>query len=134
MVTLQTVLRLNASTCLAFGALFAVFPEGVAHFLSKTSPAPTLVLLVLGIGLISHGAHLTWASLQHQPSKGLIWYFSVGDFAWTMASWLLMIIGLWITSPMGLIYATLVSLVVGLLGLMQIKAYKNEDTPSVQSS
>jgi hypothetical protein len=134
MVTLQTVLRMNASTCLGFGILFAVLPSSVAQFLSPTDSAPNWVFVVLGVGLILQGVHLLSASFQTMPSKGLILYFSIGDFAWTLASLLLMIMGLWITSPLALIYATLVALMVGLLGLMQIKAYKNEYSPAGQPS
>lgn len=130
MVTLQSTLRMNASTCIGFGLLFSLIPDSVAHFLSATSPAPSLVLLILGLGLIFQGAHLFWASLQIQPSKALILYFSLGDFAWMLASVFLMLLGVWVNSPLGVLYASLVALMVGFLGVMQIKTYKKEHCPS----
>ena len=126
MVTLQTVLRMNASTCIGFGVLFTVIPDSLARFLSATSPAPGYVLLILGLGLIAQGIHLIWTSFQIQPSKALILYFSMGDFIWTMASVLLILLGVWVNSPLGVLYTGLVALIVGLLGVMQIRAYKKE--------
>lgn len=134
MVTLQNALRMNASTCLGFGALFSAVPDSVAHFLSSTSSAPSWVVLILGLGLIFQSIHLLWASFQISPSKALILYFSMGDFAWAIASLALMLMGLWINSATAMLYTSLVALMVSILGAMQISAYKQEQDPNTKPS
>ncbi len=129
MVTLPNVLRMNASTCLGFGALFSAVPDSVAYFLSSTSPAPSLVVFILGLGLISQSIHLFWASFQTHISKGLIVYFSVGDFAWALASLAIMLMGLWVNSALGMLCTSLVALMVSILGVMQISASKQQQGP-----
>ena len=126
MVTLKTVLRLNASTCVGFGLLFISLPNTVSQFLSLDNSAPEWVLSILGVGLISQGLHLIWASYQKKPNKGLILYFSMGDFVWVLASLVLMTCQLWISSPMGIVSSSLVAIVVGVLGVMQLQSYKYE--------
>ncbi len=126
MVTLKTALRMNASTCLGFGLLFVIMPASVAGFLSQHQSADKLLLMVLGAGLMAQGCHLIWASMQTAPSKALILYFSFGDFAWVLASIFLMILGYWITTPLGMLYSSLVAAMVGALGLLQMQAFKNE--------
>lgn len=134
MVTLQNVLRINASTCLGFGVLFSSTPDSVARFLSSTSPAPSLLVLILGLGLIFQSIHLLWASFQASSNKALILYFSMGDFAWALASLALMFMGLWVNSSAGILYTSLVALMVAILGGLQISAYKREQCPSVKPS
>lgn len=126
MVTLQNVLRMNASTCFGFGALFSTASDSVVNFLSLSSPAPSFVLLILGLGLIFQSVHLLWASFQASPNKALILYFSMGDFAWSIASLILIFMGLWINSVSGILFACLVALMVSILGAMQMRAYKQE--------
>jgi len=126
MVTVKTALRMNASTCLGFGLLFVSLPAGVAGFLSQHQPADNLVFIILGLGLMTQGCHLIWASFQTNPSKALILYFSFGDFAWVLSSVLLMVLGFWITTPMGILYSSLVAVMVGTLGLLQMQAFKTQ--------
>ncbi len=126
MVTVKTALRMNASTCLGFGLLFVSLPASVASFLSQSQPADKLIFTLLGVGLMIQGCHLIWASLQTTPSKALILYFSFGDFAWVLSSVLLMILGYWITTPMGILYSSLVAVMVGALGLLQMQAFKTQ--------
>ena len=117
---------MNASTCLGFGLLFVSLPASVAGFLSQDQPADNLVFIILGLGLMTQGGHLIWASLQTNPSKALILYFSFGDFAWVLSSVLLMVLGFWITTPMGILYSSLVAVMVGTLGLLQMQAFKTQ--------
>ena len=126
MVTVKTALRLNATTCLSFGLLFVSLPASVAGFLSQQQPADNLVFIILGLGLMTQGGHLIWASLQTNPSKALILYFSFGDFAWVLSSILLMVLGYWITTPMGILYSSMVAVMVGALGLLQMQAFKTQ--------
>lgn len=123
MVTLKTILRSNAASCVGFGLLFLSTPASVAGFLSETGPAPSWVIVALGLGLIANGGHLLWAAQQPCPSKALIDHFSLGDFIWVLATALLIIFGLWITSIQGIIAALIVAAVVGTLGVLQKVKY-----------
>jgi hypothetical protein len=120
MVTLKDVLRANAVSCIGFGLLFVFIPSTVAGFLSTERLAPNTAILMLGIALIFNGLHLVWASLRPIPSEPMIIYFSVGDFLWVLATVLLIIFGVWITTPMGIIISLLISTVVGILGVLQV--------------
>lgn len=120
MVTLKDVLRTNAASCIVFGLIFLFIPSTVAGFLSTEGLAPNTAILILGIGLIFNGLHLAWASLKPMPPKSLIIYFSVGDFLWVIATVLLIIFGIWVTTPLGIIISLFISAMVGLLGVLQV--------------
>lgn len=120
MPELKHVMRLNAVSCLVFGALFALVPGPVAAFLADHAPAPGWLILAIGLALLLNGVHLAWASRIPVPPKGLVLYFSAGDFAWVIGSLALTASGLWITSTKGLVSALAVAVMVGLFGVAQI--------------
>ena len=120
MVTLKIILLLNAASCIFFGLIFAIMPSAVASFLSTDSVAPDLAILLIGLGLILNGFHLVWASSKPEPSRKLIQHFSSGDFVWVLATVLLIVFGVWIKTPHGIITSLLVSVVVGTLGVAQM--------------
>lgn len=123
MPSLKTILRLNAASCLGFGAVFLSLPGSVGAFLGAP-PAPAWLLAALGAALIVNGAHLILASRQALPPKALILYFSAGDFAWVLATLGLIASATWITRPEGLIAALLVAAFVGWVGVSQLFARK----------
>lgn len=120
MVTLKNILRTNATSCLIFGALFLLMPSGVANFLSTEKLAPVIIIEIMGAALILNGVHLIWVSFQARPAKKEIIYFAVGDFIWVIATIVLIALGIWITSPIGIIAALLVATMVGTFGALQI--------------
>lgn len=124
MLSLQNVMGANAMSCLVFGVLFALQPNLVATFLGGESAAPQLYIMILGILLILNGLHLLWASKISLPKKALVLYFSVGDFIWVVASVALVILGVWITTNIGIIVTCVVATMVGLFGVLQMKARK----------
>lgn len=124
MLSLHNVMRANAMSCMVFGVLFALLPGQVAVFLGGTAPAPRIYILALGVMLIIHGMHLVWASRQARPKKQLILYFSLGDFIWVIASVGLMLLGVWITSYTGVIATSLVAVMVGIFGILQLTGIK----------
>lgn len=124
MFKLKTVLRMNAISCVAFGAIFTFFPSQVAAFLAPGNPAPEAVLLFLGVVLLINGAHLIWASTLVKPSRWAIFYFSIGDFAWVVGTFVLVVSGIWITSTDAIFAATVVAVLVGYFGFSQIKLSK----------
>ena len=124
MLSLKNVMRANAASCLAFGALFALQPSQVAKFLGGTSPAPQSLFLILGILLILNSLHLLWASRVPLPQKELIIYFSTGDYIWVIGSVGLIISEVWITTTDGVLVASVVAAMVGLFGILQMTSRK----------
>jgi len=124
MLSLKNVMRANATSCLAFGALFALQPNLVANFLSVTSPAPKSYILILGILLIVNGLHLLWASRVPLPQKKLILYFSTSDYIWVIGSVGLIITEVWITTTAGVLLASGVAVMVGFFGILQMTSRK----------
>lgn len=124
MLSLKNIMRANATSCLAFGGVFALQPSLVANFLGGASPAPQSYILILGIVLILNGLHLLWASRVPLPQKELILYFSTGDYIWVIGSVGLIVSGVWITTPGGVLVASAVAVMVGLFGTLQMTSRK----------
>lgn len=117
MTSLAVVLRLNAASCLGFGALFTIMPGEVALMLGA---APSGVVAGLGILLLANGGHLALASLRSRPIEAEILWFSFGDMAWWIASLALIAAGVWVTTPLGVALALLVGACVAALGCAQL--------------
>jgi len=113
-------MKANAFSCIGFGITFFFLPEEVRVFLSTNNQAPSIVFTVLGIGLFLNGLHLIWASLKLMPSKHLVTYFSICDYIWVLGTSYLLVVGMWITTPMGIAVTLLVSSMVGIFGLLQM--------------
>jgi hypothetical protein len=120
MITLKTVLRVNATSCIIFAIIFLLIPFEVVTFLGGNKPAPELLLLMLALILLVNGLHILWASLQPEPNKYLILYFAVGDFIWVIVSVILVSLGIWITTTPGTFISLLVAMMVGGFGVLQI--------------
>jgi len=60
------------------------------------------------------------ASLKVMPSKHLVIYFSIGDYLWVLGTSYLLVVGIWITTPIGIAVTLLVSGMVGSFGLLQM--------------
>ncbi len=124
MLTLATILRANAVSCLVFGLIFIITPTAVALFLDNNKPAPDGLILVLGAGLIINGIHLLWVSTRQKIPKSLVIYFSTGDYLWLAFTLILMLTGTWITTLPGIVSTSIVSTLVGLFGLLQQQKIK----------
>ena len=120
MITLSILMRTNAASCLIFGLLFLILPSEIATYLSSETPIPTIVLVILGIGLIINGGDLIQSSLKPIPTKSKILYFSIGDFIWAIVSISLVLLNIWITSKEGAIATLLVAFMVAIFGLLQM--------------
>lgn len=116
---LRPVLRLNAASCLAFGALFAAFPDAVSAWLGDP-PAP--LLRGIGLALVINGAHLWAASRRGHVIRAEVIWFSLGDYLWWLASLGLVASGLWVTTPQGVAATLAVAAVVAVLGTAQLFA------------
>lgn len=116
---LRLVLWLNSLSCLAFGACFAAFPRVVNVYVGGTDRQHLLIALV-GAGLIFNGLHLFWASLRRNLRRMEIIWFSLGDFLWVLASVILLLFGILVTTPGGVVMAAIVSFLVFSFGVLQL--------------
>ena len=119
MPALKTILRMNAASCLCFGALFMAAPGPVAAFLG-VPPAPDTLILLLGAVLALNGLHLLHTSFRPELPRLLVLYFSAGDFLWVAITAALIATNLWITTAAGIAVAIVVALAVGGMGLAQL--------------
>ncbi|NBC96888.1 MAG: hypothetical protein GVY27_11100 [Deinococcus-Thermus bacterium] len=117
-MTLTTILRVNAVSCLGFGGLFLAVPGRVSAFLGAT---PVWLIVALGLGLLANAAHLQWAA-RRQPRDWEVRYFSLGDAAWVALTLAVLAAGAWVTSPAGQSAAAAVAVGVGALGALQWQA------------
>lgn len=117
MTSLRFVLRLNAASCLCFGALFVIAPGLVAEILGT---APPVAILALGIALLGNAGHLMLASMRARQRPAEIVWFALGDMAWWFASLGLIAAGVWVTSAAGITLAFLVGAGVAGLGTAQL--------------
>ena len=120
MVELKRTMQSNAASCIIFGIVFVAAPGTVSEFLHGTSPAPSWLLLGLGIGLIINGVHILWAAQQTPISKAWVFYFSAGDFLWVAGSCYLLVTQLWVNTALGLATVLGVSFMVGAFGMAQL--------------
>ncbi|MGH1540609.1 MAG: hypothetical protein ACRBHB_09315 [Arenicella sp.] len=118
---MRTILRLNALSCIVFGVFFIAMPWVIADFLSANNPAPSWLVVILGVGLLANGAHLIWTSFQTTIARKWVRHFYTGDFIWVLATAVLIVSGLWITSLKGIVAAVLVAVFVGCIGVLQLK-------------
>lgn len=120
MTSLPTLLRVNASSCIFFGAVFASAPNTVARFVGATGAA--FFFTTLGVLLLVNGAHLLMASMRSRVIAVEVYYFSVGDLLWVTATLALLGADALITSRAGIAASILVATLVGALGVLQLRA------------
>ncbi len=115
-MTLPTVLRLNATSCLLFGLLFTSAPEETSAWLGNSAPD---ILRWVGVALIFNGLHLLFAARRPRVSCPELVYFVIGDFAWVGATAVLLLLRVGATTPFGIGAAILVAAMVGTFGYWQ---------------
>ena len=131
-MTLATVLRLNALSCLSFGALFLATPGAVAGALGTP---PVWFIAALGAGLVGNAA-LLWLSVRagRAPRRAEVLAFSLGDAAWVVGTLALILAGVWIVTPGGRVAALAVAVMVGALGRAQWRRLPGSDSIARPSS
>ena len=117
MDSLKRVLRLNATSCIAFGLLGLLVPARISTFLGDP---PVLLIQIIGVVLIANGVHLTLAARRIAPRKWEVFYFSFGYLAWWLGSTFLIAANIWITTPVGAIVMFVIALGVAIMGVAQI--------------
>lgn len=122
---INIILKLNALSCLLFGALFVFIPETIIAFLADTHFMPKLVLVALGVVLNLWGMLLIWLSNRDPLPNVLLLIVALGDFLWVVATVVLLLMQVWINSSNGIAAAGLVAMLVGWFGLQQFQHYKS---------
>lgn len=117
MDSLKFIMRLNATSCISFGLLFAMVPHMIATFLGGV---PKAVIVMLGIGLLANGVHLIVASRRTMVREIEVIWFSLGDFGWWLTTLALIVANFWITTTWGIAVAVIVATFVAGLGVAQL--------------
>ncbi len=124
-MTLNAIMKWNATTCLFFATVFLIFPREVINFLSTNTPMPVLVLQILAIILLINGLHLLQTANKQKISKIIVVYFSITDFSWVLFSLFLVMCNLWVTSSAGIISTIVVAVMVALFAVLQLSKMNN---------
>lgn len=118
---LKAALLLNASSCIIFGVIFVAFSGSVSQYIGNPF---AWVIPALGAVLLFNGLHLIFASRRAKPVCPEVIYFIAGDFLWVFGTFILVCLGLVITSPQGILASLVIAAMVGAFGVMQVMGYK----------
>lgn len=121
MTLLKTALLLNASSCIAFGAMFLLIGNSISTFIGN--PLGWLVPAV-GAALLFNGLHLVLASRRSKPVCSEILYFVAGDLLWVVGTLVLVCFGVVITSAEGAVVALIIAMMVAVFAAMQVLGFK----------
>lgn len=113
---LKRTLQANAASCFVFGAIFAFAAQTTANHIGNP---PVLLLQFLGVGLIANAILLMWTSLRAHPDRKSVLIFAAGDALWVVATAILLIAGLWVTTTSGIVWSLAIAAFVGTCGLLQ---------------
>jgi len=127
MDVLRTALRMNAASCLLFGALFTWMPAPVARFLGVPS---VITITIVGAALLINGGHLLIASWRKRVRPLEVYYFSTGDLLWVTLTLALVASESLLTTTISVIASLVVAVFVGSVGVVQLWALSNESTPA----
>lgn len=125
MTALRSVLRLNAASCLIFGALFVVADGGVAEFIGAENAQD---VFAIGAMLLAFAAGLGFVSAQPNPNRWAVLGFAIGDGLWVVSTCSYMAIGILITTGPGIAAALAVNLMVGTFGVLQFRGFRQLST------
>jgi uncharacterized membrane protein HdeD (DUF308 family) len=127
MDVLRTALRVNAASCLLFGALFTLMPAPVAGFLGVSS---VIAITIVGAALLINGGHLLIASWRKRVRPLDVCYFSTGDLLWVTVTLALVASESFLTTTASVIVSLAVAAFVGAMGVIQLWALSNERSPA----
>lgn len=119
---LYIALRANAVFSLINGLILTLFPFQVALWIGYSSP---LLYQIIGVGLVLFGLHLIFLSCKKNMPKLEVYLVSFGDFAWVLATAVLLLLKANLFSQSGIYILTGIGLVVLIFGLLQLKGLYN---------
>ncbi|MES2509295.1 MAG: hypothetical protein V4625_05160 [Pseudomonadota bacterium] len=112
---LRNVLRVDALSCFACGALQLAFPAHMSDLLRL--PAPLLVYT--GEFLLAYAALVAWVSTRQPIPRALVGVFVGGNLAWAAACVLLLASGSVKPAALGVAYVLMQALTVAVLAELQ---------------
>jgi hypothetical protein len=119
---LQTILWIDAATCLAAGTLMAAGATPIAHL--TAIPAP--LLFWAGLCLFPVAALMGLVARQFPPSRPMVWLIILGNAAWVLAS--LAVIGIVTPNVLGIIFILAQAAVVSLLTWLEFSSAQRGET------
>lgn len=127
MDVLRTALRVNAASCLFFGALFTWVPASVARLLGVSS---VIAVAIVGVALLINGGHLLIASWRKRVRRLEVYYFSTGDLLWVTLTLVFVASESFLTTAISVVVSLTVAAFVGTVGVLQLWALSKECTPA----
>ncbi len=112
---LRNVLRLDALSCLACGALQVAMPGQMADWLSLPQP----LIAWTGEFLLAYAALVLFISWRQPTPRGAVWTLVAGNLAWGLACVALLLAPAFQPSPLGMAYVVLQALTVALMAGLQ---------------
>ena len=117
------VRRLLLTDALVSGATGAVM-AGAAPLLESWLGLPTALLRFAGIALLPFAAVVGWLALQTAPARAGVQAIVAANFAWVIASILLLVAGGVNPTALGIAFVVFQAIVVGFLGELQYMAMR----------
>lgn len=120
---LRTILKLDAASCLAMGAILVPGAAALAEPLGM----PSELLLAAGAMLIPLCLFISWLGTRHSGPAALVWLVILGNVGWTAAS-LLLAANLPGISAAGSAVTIAQGLVVLLLAMLEWRGLRGSET------
>jgi hypothetical protein len=117
---LRRLLRLDAATCAATGALLAL----AAPALEPPLGLPAALLREVGVALVPFAALLLWIARAPRPARGAVWAVVAANALWVAASVALLPSGLVAPTPLGGAFVLAQAAVVAALAWLEYAAVR----------
>ena len=117
---LRDVLRANAAFCVGSGIVLAVF----AGPLETISGIDSIVLRVVGVGLVPWGIMIAWFAARRpiRPVEAAV--VIAGDIAWVLGTVVVVTVASTAFTTAGLLIAVLLGAVVAAFAVLQLRALR----------
>jgi hypothetical protein len=109
------VLRVDALSCIACGALQVAFPAAMARLLNL----PEGLIAYTGEFLLVYAAAVAFVSTRNPLPRPVVWVLVAGNLGWALACVLLLAGGLVSPSALGVAYVVVQALTVAVLAELQ---------------
>jgi hypothetical protein len=112
---LRNVLRVDALSCIACGALQAAFPAAMARLLNL----PEGLIVYTGEFLLVYAAVVAFVSTRKPLPRPVVWALVAGNVGWALACVLLLVGGRVSPSMLGIAYVVMQAVTVAVLAELQ---------------
>lgn len=116
--SLRNILLADAATCVAMGLLLVAGAEPLAKLLSLPKP----LLTYAGAALLPVAAFIVWVATRTRPNVPATWFVIVGNVAWVLASFALLVSG-WVSpSALGEVFVGAQAVAVAIFAAVECRA------------